>query len=133
MGFRITTFPLTTQNAIGPVSAFDEKRLYSIRDSVQNLGIKMDGLQQPNTNDASSRPQDLRPSIPLVDLDGLEANTTDEAALQAGKALVEAFQTAGFAYVKNHGIPDEAVESAFTWVSTSVISCSTCLDVHNDS
>ncbi|KAF6813866.1 hypothetical protein CPLU01_14550 [Colletotrichum plurivorum] len=75
----------------------------------------MSGLQAGVANGAGSVAQDARPSIPLVDLSGLEADADNEAALQAGKALVEAFRTAGFAYVKNHGIPDEVVVAAFAW------------------
>ncbi|KAF6796955.1 flavonol synthase flavanone 3-hydroxylase [Colletotrichum sojae] len=75
----------------------------------------MSGLQAGVANGAGSVAQDARPSIPLVDLSGLEADADNEAAMQAGKTLVEAFRTAGFAYVKNHGIPDEVVVAAFAW------------------
>ncbi|KXH27531.1 hypothetical protein CSAL01_07680 [Colletotrichum salicis] len=54
-------------------------------------------------------------SIPLVDLDALKGSANPEAALNAGKSLVDAFRISGFAYVKNHGIPEETIKSAFYW------------------
>ncbi|KAJ0335318.1 hypothetical protein COL922a_009405 [Colletotrichum nupharicola] len=52
--------------------------------------------------------------IPLVDLDGLRS-TQPQTAQEAGKALVDAFKTFGFAYVRNHGLPQETVDAAFQW------------------
>lgn len=53
-------------------------------------------------------------SIPLVDLSALKDSTNP--ALNASKSLVDAFRISGFAYVKNHGIPEEIIKSAFQWV-----------------
>ncbi|KAK1991147.1 flavonol synthase/flavanone 3-hydroxylase [Colletotrichum falcatum] len=55
------------------------------------------------------------PTIPLVDLGGLYDGAGAEDASQAGEALVGAFRQAGFAYVKNHGIPEDTLNEAFLW------------------
>ncbi|KAL0942710.1 flavonol synthase flavanone 3-hydroxylase [Colletotrichum truncatum] len=76
---------------------------------------KMSGLQ--SFENAGPNLRDDQPSIPLVDLAGLMTDAQPQAALQAGKQLVEAFRNAGFAYIMNHGIPQKTVDSAFQWQS----------------
>ncbi|KAJ4147022.1 hypothetical protein LMH87_001575 [Akanthomyces muscarius] len=47
--------------------------------------------------------------IPIVDL---AASAPTE---QAANELCKAFREVGFAYIKNHGIPEERIEEAFSW------------------
>ena len=54
-------------------------------------------------------------AIPIIDLEPMRSGTSDEAH-ETGKALYEAFRSVGFAYIKHHGIPQELVDEAFTWV-----------------
>ncbi|OHE97211.1 hypothetical protein CORC01_07465 [Colletotrichum orchidophilum] len=67
-------------------------------------------------NEASAARAAGKSNIPLIDLGALiEDNANPEAALKAGNNLVEAFRVSGFAHVKNHGIPEKTIESAFQW------------------
>ncbi|KAJ3495794.1 hypothetical protein NLG97_g3132 [Lecanicillium saksenae] len=50
--------------------------------------------------------QDL---IPIVDL------AASAPADQTTSELCKAFREVGFAYIKNHGIPEEKIEEAFSW------------------
>ncbi|KAF4920753.1 2-oxoglutarate-dependent dioxygenase htyE [Colletotrichum viniferum] len=72
----------------------------------------MSGSHQ--SNGAACDSQVEHPSIPLVNLDGLRS-AQPQTAQEVGKALVDAFRTFGFAYVRNHGLPQETVDAAFQW------------------
>ncbi|OLN86444.1 UPF0676 protein C1494.01-like protein 3 [Colletotrichum chlorophyti] len=55
-------------------------------------------------------------SIPLIDLKSVRRSKADPSeATKAGKQLVNAFKTCGFAYVQNHGILEETIQEAFRW------------------
>jgi hypothetical protein len=62
---------------------------------------------------ASSIDQHL--SIPVVDF-ALARTGSDEDRRRVAKELYEAFRNVGFAYVKNHGVPEDVVDEAFLWV-----------------
>lgn len=54
-------------------------------------------------------------SIPVVDFT-LAHTGSKEDRRRVAKELYEAFKNVGFAYVKNHGVPQEVVDEAFVWV-----------------
>ena len=58
---------------------------------------------------------DVGLSIPVVDFAPFNSGKPENAAA-VGKALYEAFRDYGFAYVKNHTVPQETVDEAFAWV-----------------
>ncbi|KAJ0357559.1 hypothetical protein COL154_010042 [Colletotrichum chrysophilum] len=88
----------------------------------------MSGSHQSNGAACDSKAE--HPSIPLVDLDGLRS-AQPQTAQQAGKALVDAFKTFGFAYVRNHGLPQETVDAAFQWVCLSRLMSVHDITTHN--
>ncbi|KAM0253060.1 hypothetical protein ACHAQJ_007436 [Trichoderma viride] len=53
-------------------------------------------------------------SIPVVDF-ALARTGSEEDRQRVAKELYEAFKNVGFAYVKNHGVPEDAVDEAFLW------------------
>ncbi|KAL7786235.1 hypothetical protein V8C37DRAFT_392640 [Trichoderma ceciliae] len=57
---------------------------------------------------------DQQPSIPVVDL-ALARTGSEEDVRKVAKELYEAFKNVGFAYVKNHGVPEDVVDEAFLW------------------
>ncbi|KAM4067147.1 2OG-Fe(II) oxygenase superfamily protein [Hirsutella rhossiliensis] len=52
--------------------------------------------------------------IPIVDLAPLESDSPRELEETAAR-LYDAFKNVGFAYVKNHGVPQDVVDEAFAW------------------
>ena len=60
---------------------------------------------------------DPQPSIPVIDFAPLlKEDCHDESFTKAGKEIYEAFKNYGFAYIKNHSVPQEVVDEAFRWV-----------------
>jgi isopenicillin N synthase-like dioxygenase len=55
-------------------------------------------------------------AIPVIDLAPLQSGSR-EAALKTGKEAFEAFREVGFAYIKNHGVPQELIDQSIEWVS----------------
>ena len=53
--------------------------------------------------------------IPVIDLEPIRTGKAEEARA-TGKKVFEAFRDVGFAYIKNHGIPQDDVDEAFRWV-----------------
>lgn len=53
--------------------------------------------------------------IPIIDLAPLESPSLREAEATAAE-LYEALKKVGFAYIKNHGVPQHTVDEAFEWV-----------------
>ncbi|KAL7922744.1 hypothetical protein ACQKWADRAFT_326664 [Trichoderma austrokoningii] len=53
-------------------------------------------------------------SIPVVDF-ALARTGSEEDRQRVARELYDAFKNVGFAYVKNHGVPQEAVDEAFAW------------------
>lgn len=60
------------------------------------------------------------PAIPIVDF---SAYTSDQhsdhdlaARTEVARQIDKAFRTAGFVYLKNHGVPQDQVERCFEWV-----------------
>jgi isopenicillin N synthase-like dioxygenase len=52
--------------------------------------------------------------IPLIDFSTFLSPTTDaETKLTTARAILEGFQTAGFIYLRNHGIPKPVVQKTF--------------------
>lgn len=58
-------------------------------------------------------------AIPIIDIEPLRSGTLTEAKI-TGKQVYEAFRDVGFAYIQNHGVPQELVNQAFDWVSCLV-------------
>ncbi|EQL01805.1 hypothetical protein G6O67_003492 [Ophiocordyceps sinensis] len=52
--------------------------------------------------------------IPIVDLAPLESKSSRERQETAAE-LYDAFKNVGFAYIKNHGVPQDVVQEAFEW------------------
>jgi isopenicillin N synthase-like dioxygenase len=55
-------------------------------------------------------------AIPIIDLEPIRSGAPDEA-LATGKQVYEAFRDVGFAYIRNHGVPQQKIDEAFRWVS----------------
>ncbi|PNP38270.1 hypothetical protein TGAMA5MH_09843 [Trichoderma gamsii] len=53
-------------------------------------------------------------SIPVVDF-GTARMGSGEDRRRVAKELYEAFKNVGFAYVKNHGVPQDVVDESFVW------------------
>ncbi|KIW35588.1 uncharacterized protein PV07_02275 [Cladophialophora immunda] len=60
------------------------------------------------------QPEEL--AIPIIDLEPIRSGTPDEAR-ETGKLVYQAFRDVGFAYIKNHGLPQELLDQAFDWSS----------------
>lgn len=60
------------------------------------------------------------PAIPVVDLSAFYSGSPEEA-LSTSKKLYAAFKGVGFAYLKNHGVPQDLVDEAFSWVSSGIV------------
>lgn len=58
---------------------------------------------------------DQHSSIPVIDLAQARSGSDEDVQIVA-KKLYEAFKNVGFAYVKNHGVPEDVVNEAFNWV-----------------
>ncbi len=58
-------------------------------------------------------------AIPIIDLEPMRSGTCKEAH-ETGKKVFEAFRDVGFAYIKNHGLPQDLLDQAFEWVSKSL-------------
>lgn len=55
--------------------------------------------------------------IPIVDFAPLLAGDAGhDRYAEVGAKVYQAFKEVGFAYIENHGIPQEVVDEAFTWV-----------------
>ncbi|KAL7932237.1 hypothetical protein V8C35DRAFT_307752 [Trichoderma chlorosporum] len=53
-------------------------------------------------------------NIPVIDLAPARSGS-DEDIQRVAEQLYEAFKNVGFAYVKNHGVPENIVNEAFNW------------------
>lgn len=60
-------------------------------------------------------------AIPIINLEPLRSGTPEQA-LETGKEVYEAFRGVGFAYIRNHGLPQELLDQAFEWVRFHPIS-----------
>jgi len=65
------------------------------------------------------QPEEL--AIPIIDLEPVRSGTPKEAD-ETGQKVYEAFRDVGFAYIKNHGLPQELLDQAFEWVASSLLS-----------
>ncbi|OAA55790.1 oxidoreductase, 2OG-Fe(II) oxygenase family [Niveomyces insectorum RCEF 264] len=63
---------------------------------------------------ADANIQDLTAAIPIIDFAPFRNGSLDEKKA-VGKAVYEAFRDVGFAYLANHGVPQETVDEAFEW------------------
>lgn len=54
-------------------------------------------------------------AIPIIDLEPMHSGTAEDAR-ETGRQVFEAFRDVGFAYIKNHGLPQEVIDQAFEWV-----------------
>ena len=59
------------------------------------------------------QPEEL--AIPIIDLEPVRSGTPEQAR-QTGELVYKAFRDVGFAYIKNHGLPQELQDQAFEWV-----------------
>ncbi|KEF54470.1 uncharacterized protein A1O9_09637 [Exophiala aquamarina CBS 119918] len=53
-------------------------------------------------------------AIPIINLEPLRSGTPEQA-LDTGRNVYDAFRGVGFAYIKNHGLPQELLDQAFEW------------------
>lgn len=60
--------------------------------------------------------------IPVIDFAPFRDGSPEDAEATA-KKIFEAFRDVGFAYLKNHGVPQEVVDEAFSWVTMAMASC----------
>ena len=58
------------------------------------------------------------PSIPIIDLEPARSGGPEELANLAHE-IYQAFKHVGFAYIKNHGVPQDLIDEAFSWVRSS--------------
>ena len=58
--------------------------------------------------------------IPVLDFLSFRHGSTEESQ-QTAAALFEAFRDVGFVYLRNHGLPQETVDKAFSWASIHCI------------
>lgn len=56
--------------------------------------------------------------IPIIDLEPAHSGSQEEVAKIAHE-VYQAFKHVGFAYIKNHGVAQDLVDEAFTWVTIS--------------
>jgi isopenicillin N synthase-like dioxygenase len=54
-------------------------------------------------------------SIPIIDLERARSADPDEVR-RAAKEVYLAFKNVGFAYIENHGVPQDLIDEAFEWV-----------------
>lgn len=54
-------------------------------------------------------------AIPIIDLEPMRTGTPEEAA-RVAQEVYHAFKNVGFAYIKNHGVPQHLIDGAFEWV-----------------
>lgn len=57
-------------------------------------------------------------NIPIIDLEPARTGGPEDVAKVAHE-VYEAFKHVGFAYIKNHGVAQDLVDEAFSWVSIS--------------
>ncbi|KIW11343.1 hypothetical protein PV08_10643 [Exophiala spinifera] len=55
-------------------------------------------------------------AIPIIDLEPVRSGNPEQV-LETGKKVYEAFRDVGFAYIKNHGLPQAILDQAFEWSS----------------
>lgn len=56
-----------------------------------------------------------KPNIPIIDLTAfLSSESPEEERLKVAQDLVSACRHVGFVYIKNHGVPQNELEQAFT-------------------
>lgn len=55
-------------------------------------------------------------AIPLIDLGPMRSGEPQQAA-RIGRDVFEAFRDVGFAYIQNHGVPQDLIDQMFEWVS----------------
>jgi isopenicillin N synthase-like dioxygenase len=55
--------------------------------------------------------------IPIVDFAKTTTGTEEEKE-HVAKQIDDAFRTAGFVYLKNHGVPLDKVRGCFEWVNS---------------
>ncbi|KAJ5387881.1 gibberellin 20-oxidase [Penicillium cosmopolitanum] len=53
-------------------------------------------------------------SIPIIDLERARSGAPEEVT-RAAQEVYLAFKNVGFAYIKNHGVPQELIDEAFEW------------------
>lgn len=54
-------------------------------------------------------------AIPIIDLEPMRSGNPEQVQ-ETGKKVYEAFRDVGFAYIKNHGLPQAILDQAFEWV-----------------
>lgn len=70
---------------------------------------------------------DQQLSIPVIDfIPLLSQDSNQESFAKASKEIYDTFKKFGFAYIKNHSVPQEMVDEAFSWVSRSCPICKQC-------
>lgn len=58
-------------------------------------------------------------NIPIIDLEPARTGGPEDVAIVAHE-VYQAFKHVGFAYIKNHGVAQDLVDEAFTWVAISI-------------
>jgi isopenicillin N synthase-like dioxygenase len=69
------------------------------------------------------------PSLPIIDLAPFHGGSA-EAVAGTGRQVFDAFKNIGFAYIKNHGLPQELIDEAFDWVGTRAFSSGRAVTPH---
>lgn len=54
-------------------------------------------------------------AIPIIDLEPMRTGTPEEVT-RVAQEVYQAFKNVGFAYIKNHGVPQHLIDEAFEWV-----------------
>jgi len=69
--------------------------------------------EETNNNPMAIKPAEL--AIPIIDLEPMRSGKSEDVHT-TGQQVYEAFRDVGFAYIKNHGLPQDLLDEAFEWV-----------------
>jgi len=89
---------------VGPIISFCDNVPTNSKDDIQAILSIM-----------VVKPAEL--AIPIINLEPIRSGIPDQA-LDTGKEVYEAFRGVGFAYIKNHGLPQQLLDQAFEWVGS---------------
>jgi non-haem dioxygenase in morphine synthesis N-terminal len=73
-------------------------------------------IMAPTTTSPALDGKSIANVVPVIDFSQFRSSNPD-TALETAQKLFAAFRDSGFVYLQNHGLPQEVVDEAFTWVS----------------